>query len=546
MPERWYQQAVIYSLDVETFQDSDGDGVGDMNGLISRLDHLSRLGVTTLWLNPIHPTPGRDDGYDVSDFYGVDPRLGSLGDFVELVHQCENRGIRVMIDLVVNHTSDEHPWFKAARSDPDSRYRSWYVWSETEPPHADEGVVFPGYQRGTWSYDEVAELWYHHRFYEFQPDLNWSNPEVREEIGRVVAFWLQQGVSGFRMDGAPFVIEEVHPDTSDRTMHYEWLNDLRDHIGWRRGDAAVLAEANVPREQILEFFGERGSRLQMMFNFAENQKIFLALARRTAVPLVTAIESSPEVPLNCSWATFLRNHDEIDLSGLAPSEREDVFAAFGPDKSMQLYDRGIRRRLASMLGGDQRLIRLAFVVQFSLPGTPVIRYGEEIGMGDDLSLQQRDSIRTPMQWANVPQGGFTTAEKAVRPVIAKGEYGYRSVNVLDQQRDPGSLLSWFERVLPVLRETPEFGVGTCTVLDAKSDEVLALRYECPTGSVLAVLNLGTERSTVDLSAQVDTGGPAVFDVLSDRDYTGTPDDLSAVEVDGSGYRWIRLSRKPAP
>ena len=282
--------------------------------------------------------------------------------------------------------------------------------------------MFPGYQRGTWSYDKVAKLWYHHRFYDFQPDLNWNNPDVREEIGRVVAFWLEVGVSGFRMDGAPFVIEEVHPDTSDRIMHYEWLNDLRDHIAWRRGDAVVLAEANVPRDQILEFFGPRGDRLPMMFNFAENQQTFLALARETAVPVETAIQASPEIPPACSWATFLRNHDEIDLSGLRDSERADVFAKFGPDKDMQLYDRGIRRRLATMLDGDQRRIRLAYVLQFSLPGTPVIRYGEEIGMGEDLSLPQRDAIRTPMQWADAPQAGFSTAEQTVRPVIAKGEH----------------------------------------------------------------------------------------------------------------------------
>jgi maltose alpha-D-glucosyltransferase / alpha-amylase len=539
MPERWYQQAVIYSLDIETFQDSNGDGVGDLPGLVSRLDYLARLGVTTLWFNPLHPTPGRDDGYDVTDYYGVDPRLGSLGDFVEMVHQCGNRGIRVMIDLVVNHTSDEHPWFQAARSDPDSPYRDWYVWSETEPPHAEEGVVFPGYQRGTWSYDEVAKLWYHHRFYEFQPDLNWNNPKVREEIGRVVGFWLELGVSGFRMDGAPFVIEEVHPDTADRTMHYEWLEDLHDLIGWRRGDAVVLAEANVPREQILEFIGPRASRLPMMFNFAENQQIFLALARSSAIPLRTAIEASPALPAAASWATFLRNHDEIDLSGLRESERADVFEKFGPDKNMQLYDRGIRRRLASMLGGDRRRIELAYVLQLSLPGTPVIRYGEEIGMGDDLSLDQRDAIRTPMQWADAPQGGFSTAAETVRPVIAKGDFGYPEVNVRDQQQDPASLLSWFQRVLPVLRDCPEFGSGTCTVLDTRDDAVLGLRYDCPTGSVLAVLNLGSQKVTVDLAPQA--GVEEALDVLSDRAY---PDagDLTAVELAGSGYRWIRLRR----
>jgi maltose alpha-D-glucosyltransferase/alpha-amylase len=541
MPERWYQQSVIYCLDVETFQDSNGDGVGDLRGLTSRLDYLARLGVNVIWLNPIHPTPNRDDGYDVSDYYGVDPRLGSLGDFVELVHQCGNRGIRVMIDLVVNHTSDQHPWFQSARQSEDSPYRDWYVWSPTEPPHADEGVVFPGYQRGTWSYDKVAKLWYHHRFYDFQPDLNWNNPEVRDEIGRVVAFWIEIGVSGFRMDGAPFVIEEVHPDTSDRIMHYEWLNDLRDHITWRRGDAVVLAEANVPRDQILEFFGPRGDRLPMMFNFAENQQVFLALARQTAVPVKTAVESSPEIPTACSWATFLRNHDEIDLSGLRDSERADVFAQFGPDKDMQLYDRGIRRRLATMLGGDQRRIRLAYVLQLSLPGTPVIRYGEEIGMGEDLSLQQRDAIRTPMQWADAPQAGFSTAEQTVRPVIAKGDYGYPAVNVRDQEQDRDSLLRWFQRVLPVLRESPEFGTGTCSVLDTRDDRVLALRYDCPTGSMIAVLNLSTEKVTVDLAPQDGMTDGFPVDVLSDRTY---PDagDLTSVQLAGSGYRWLRLTR----
>ena len=541
MPERWYQQAVIYCVDIETFQDSNGDGVGDLRGLTSRLDYLARLGVSTIWFNPIHPTPNRDDGYDVTDYYGIDPRLGSLGDFVELVHQCGNRGIRIMIDLVVNHTSDQHPWFQAARKSADSPYRDWYVWSPTEPPHADEGVVFPGYQRGTWSYDKVAKLWYHHRFYDFQPDLNWNNPDVREEIGRVVAFWLEVGVSGFRMDGAPFVIEEVHPDTSDRIMHYEWLNDLRDHIAWRRGDAVVLAEANVPRDQILEFFGPRGDRLPMMFNFAENQQTFLALARETAVPVETAIQASPEIPPACSWATFLRNHDEIDLSGLQDSERADVFAKFGPNKDMQLYDRGIRRRLATMLDGDQRRIRLAYVLQFSLPGTPVIRYGEEIGMGEDLSLPQRDAIRTPMQWADAPQAGFSTAEQTVRPVIAKGEHGYPAVNVRDQEQDRDSLLRWFQNVLPVLRESPEFGTGTCMVLDTRNDRVLALRYDCPTGSVIAVLNLSTEKVTVDLAPQKGVTDGFPVDVLSDRTYPGAG-DLTKVQLDGSGYRWLRLAR----
>jgi maltose alpha-D-glucosyltransferase/alpha-amylase len=539
--ERWYKQAVIYCVDVETFQDSNGDGIGDLRGLISRLDYLARLGVSCLWLNPIHPTPNRDDGYDVADFYGVDPRLGSLGDFVELVHQCENRGLRLIIDLVVNHTSNEHPWFQAARSSPGSPFRDWYIWSPTEPANAEAGEVFPGYQRGTWSFDEEAELWYHHRFYDFQPDLNWSNPQVRAEIGRVVAFWLQLGVSGFRMDAAPFVIEEIHPDSADRRFVFSWLDDLREHIAWRRGDALVLAEANVPREQIAEFFGSRGSRLQMLFNFLLNPRTFLALTRSSAVPLSAAIQASPPTPEQCGWATFLRNHDEVDLSQLQESERADVFAAFGPDENMQLYGRGIRRRLAPMLGNDRRRIELAYLLQFSLPGTPVLRYGEEIGMGDDLSLPERNSIRTPMQWSDTAQAGFTSSDKPVRPVISKSEYGYHRVNVLDQEADPESLLSWFERMLRTLRECPEFGIGTATVLDAKSDEVLALRYDAPCGSMVALVNLADEPVTVDVGPVPD-GKLQPLDVFGNRRYPAPAADLTGLELDGWGYRWIRLNR----
>ncbi|MEN3359606.1 MAG: maltose alpha-D-glucosyltransferase / alpha-amylase [Mycobacteriales bacterium] len=541
MSERWYQQAVIYSVDVETFQDSNGDGVGDLRGLISRLDYLARLGVTCLWLSPIHPTPNRDDGYDVADYYGIDPRLGSLGDFVELLHQCENRGLRVMIDLVVNHTSDQHPWFQAARSDPDSPFRDWYIWSPTEPANAEDGEVFPGYQRGTWSKDEEADLWYHHRFYDFQPDLNWANPEVRAEIGRVVAFWLQLGVSGFRMDAAPFTIEEVHPDSADRRFAFEWLEGLRDHVAWRRGDAIVLAEANVQRDLIDEFFGPRGNRLQMLFNFLLNPRMFLALARSSAAPLTAAIQASPTIPANCGWATFLRNHDEVDLSQLQESERADVFAAFGPDKNMQLYGRGIRRRLAPMLGADRRWIELAYMLQFSLPGTPVLRYGEEIGMGDDLSLPERNSIRTPMQWSAAAQGGFTSSDKPVRPVISKGGFGYRNTNVTDQEADPESLLSWFERVLRSLRECPEFGIGSATVLDAKSDTVLALRYDAPCGSVLSVVNLVDEPVTIDLPP-AEPSAEAPRDALANRRYPAVKPDLAGIELDGWGYRWIRLNR----
>src|SRR6476646_6971280 len=476
MPERWFRQAVVYCLDVDTYQDSNGDGIGDLPGLIDRLDHLARLGVTCIWLNPVHPSPDRDDGYDITDFYGVSPQLGTLGDFVELVHQAGNRGIRVIIDLVVNHTSDEHPWFQSARESPDSPYRDWYVWSKDEPSDLRQGMVFPGYQATTWTYDDEAGAWYYHRFYDFQPDLNMANPRVRQEIEKIIGFWLQLGVAGFRLDAAPFIIELTVPGDPSPRQDFSWLNDLHDQLAWRRGDAVILAEANVEPEQLIEYFGD-GHRLPMLFNFILNQRTFLALARHEVGPILQALAETPALSDTCQWATFLRNHDEVDLGRLVGHEHEEVFAAFGPDPDMQLYERGIRRRLAPMLGGDRRRIEMAYALQFSLPGIPVIRYGEEIGMGDDLSLRDRDAIRTPMQWSDAVNGGFSPAPKKnlPRPVITGGDYGFETVNVVAQLQDPESLLAWFQRALHSLRDCPEFAVGDTTYIDVGVRSVLALR-----------------------------------------------------------------------
>jgi maltose alpha-D-glucosyltransferase/alpha-amylase len=545
MHERWYKQAVVYCLDVETFQDSDGDGVGDFAGLTSRLDYLARLGVTCVWLNPIHPSPNRDDGYDVTDFYGVDPRLGSLGDFAELVHQAANRGLRVIIDLVVNHTSDRHPWFQAARSDPASRYRDWYVWSKEEPSDRRQGMVFPGDQSETWTWDDVAGAWYYHRFYDFQPDLNMSNPDVRAEVRKIMAFWLQLGVSGFRMDAAPFVIEQTQPNDPAPRKEYDYLREFRELLSWRQGDAVILAEANAERDELVEYFGT-GDRLPMLFNFLLNQRQFLAMARGDAGPIVSALEAAPTIPDSCQWATFLRNHDEIDLGRLSERERADCFAAFGPEPEMQLYGRGIRRRLAPMLGGDRRRIELAYSLQFTLPGTPVLRYGEEIGMGDDLSLKERDAIRTPMQWTGGPNAGFSTSTRKkdlCRPVIGGGEFGYETVNVEAQRRDPASLLHWMERMLHTLRECPEFAVGACTPVDTGESSLLALHFEAPGGVMLAVHNLSDRRRTVDLGRQPGAEGEP-FEVFSDRAYEPVGPALEGVAVAGLGYRWIRLRETP--
>jgi maltose alpha-D-glucosyltransferase/alpha-amylase len=542
MAEHWYKEAVVYCLEVQSFQDSDGDGIGDLPGLIRRLDYLARLGVTCLWLNPIHPSPGRDDGYDVTDYYGVHPSLGTLGDFAELLHQAANRGIKVIIDLVVNHTSDQHPWFQAARSDPDSPYRDWYVWSEEEPADRHQGMVFPGEQSETWSYDRTAKAWYYHRFYDFEPDLNTANPAVWREIRSIVGFWTQLGVAGFRMDAAPFIIETTVPGRSAGPKEFDKLTDLHEYLSWRSGDSIILAEANVEPAELVEYFGDAGgsaNRLHMLFDFALNGQLMLALARGDAEPIGEALRATPPLPAASQWATFLRNHDENDLSRLTGEQRADVLAAFGPEPEMQLYGRGVRRRMAPMLGNDRRRLELAYSLQFTLRGTPVVRYGEEIGMGDDLSLAGRDAVRTPMQWADRPNGGFSTAaaKQLYRPVIEGGEYGYERVNVTAQRRDPGSLLGWFERMIRTLRELPEIGTGTCALVDsAVPRQVLAHRAESPHGATVFLHNLGEEDVVVDLGlADCDP-----VEVFADQAYDPPAADLSKLALAGHGYRWIRL------
>jgi maltose alpha-D-glucosyltransferase / alpha-amylase len=339
----WYKNAVIYCLSVGTFMDANGDGIGDFQGLVRRLDYLHGLGITAIWLMPFQPSPCRDDGYDISDYYGVNARHGTLGDFVEFTHGAEQRGIRVIMDLVVNHTSDRHPWFQEARRDPKSPYRDWYVWSDKKPPHANTGMVFPGVQKSTWSYDKIARAWYFHRFYDFQPDLNTSNPYVQAEILKIMGFWIQLGVVGFRMDAVPFVISTKGPRVKNPVEQYDMLRSLREFLQWREGAAIILAEANVLPECDMEYFGADGDRLHMMFNFQVNQHLFYALAASDCRSLVQALKATKPRPATAQWGLFLRNHDELDLGRLTEEQRQRVFECFGPEKEMQLYDRGIRR-----------------------------------------------------------------------------------------------------------------------------------------------------------------------------------------------------------
>lgn len=537
----WYKNAIVYCLSVGTFMDADGDGVGDFKGLMQRLDYLQGLGVTALWLMPFQPSPGRDDGYDIADYYNVDPRFGTLGDFVEFTRGCDQRGIRVLIDLVVNHTSDHHPWFREARCDPESKYRNWYVWSKKRPKHGNDSVVFPGVQKSTWTRDEVAKAWYFHRFYDFQPDLNTSHPEVQAEILKIMGFWLQLGVSGFRMDAVPFVIATKGPDVMQPAEQYEMLREFREFLSWREGEAIVLAEANVLPNTDLEYFGATGERLHMMFNFQVNQPLFYALATADSRPLVKALKATKPRPPTAQWGHFLRNHDELDLGRLSEEERQAVFAAFAPDPHMQLYERGIRRRLAPMLQGDRRRIELSYSLMMTLPGTPVIRYGDEIGMGDDLSLQERQCARTPMQWSTEPHGGFSTSDKPIVKVISRGAYGYEHVNVAEQRRDMNSLLNWMERIIRMRKEVPEIGWGDFEIVRTRYPEVLAIRYDWRGNSVVVVHNLNANPCDVALNVGLDGGdGLRLVNLLSADHSIADEGGVHRVLLEPYGYRWYRV------
>jgi maltose alpha-D-glucosyltransferase/alpha-amylase len=536
----WYKNAVIYCLSIATYLDTNGDGIGDFHGLMSRLDYLQGLGVTAIWLMPFQPSPGRDDGYDVADYYGVNPRYGTLGDFVEFTHGCRQRGLRVLIDLVVNHTSDQHPWFQEARRDPRSKYRDWYVWSKKKPKNAASGVVFPGVQKTTWTYDDVARAYYFHRFYDFQPDLNTANPEVQAEILKIMGFWLQLGVSGFRMDAVPFVISSkgamVKPEED-----YEMLRTFSQFLGWREGDAIILGEANVLPDTDMHYFGTAGERVQMMFNFEVNQHLFLAMATADSRSLKRAMQWTKKRPATAQWGQFLRNHDELDLGRLKDKERNAVFAAFGPEPEMQLYDRGIRRRLAPMLEGDRRRLELAYSLMITLPGTPVIRYGDEIGMGDNLKLPERNCARTPMQWSTEPHAGFTKSDKPVLPVIDAGPYGFEHINVAAQRREPDSLLNWMERIIRMRKEVPEIGWGDFSFISAQAKEVLIMRYEWRNNAVLFVHNLsGLPR---EVSFSVSNGQEeacTLINLLSDNHSQPIDGDRHRILLEPYGYRWYRV------
>lgn len=531
----WYKNLLIYNLDVKTFKNSDGDGMGDFNGLTGKLDYLKSMGVDMIWLAPFQPSPLQDDGYDVTDYYGIDKRVGTVQDFKTFIAAAQKRKIHVIMDMIMNHTSTQHPWFRAALKDTSS-YHNWYIWSKERPKDWDEGMGFPVREKETWTYQPQAGAYYFHRFYTFEPDLNFQNPVVLAQAERVMQYWLKQGIDGFRLDAVPFIIDNPRPSSDKSPQDFSLLHQLVASVKKQNPHAILLGEANVEPKEDKKYFATRGSGLDMMFNFYSNQYLFYGFADGDIGLFKKALNDTRDKPSTAQWAYFLRNHDEIDLGRLSKGKLHEVYEKFGTDTNMQLYKRGIRRRLATMFGNDQQRLKMAYSLLFSLPGTPVIRYGEELGMGDDLKLQERLAIRTPMQWDSTRNGGFSKAAYVFRPVINQGAYGYQTVNVDKESHDPNSLLSFIKSMVKLRKQNPVIGQGNWRIIDGGSDHILAMQYRDRDNELLIIHNLSKEPQEFSFKKDL-LAGSQITELISGKT---EPVNDHKISLQGYGFKWYRL------
>lgn len=541
MTEHWWKDAIIYGVDVERYCDGNGDGVGDFPGLTARLPYLAGLGVNCVWLLPFFPSTDRDNGYDISDYFRVDPRYGSFDDFLAFVRKSGEQGIRIVIDLVVHHTSDEHPWFQSARHDAASPFRDYYVWSDHPPaPAQGRGSMFPGQEDSVWTFDPVARSYYYHRFYSFQPTLNHRNPAVLDEIERIMDFWASFGISGFRIDAASHMVEDPLDPEGGVDPSHAVLRHIFSHATRRMPDAMLLGEVDEDESKLKTFFD--GGQLNMMFNFFLDNYLLLALAAGSALPLRDALARLPPPPDNGQWANFLRNLDEADLERLTPEEMQAVFAAFAPREDMLIFGRGIRRRLAPMLGGELARLKLAYSLLFSMPGSPVICYGDEIGMGEDLEQRGRNAVRSPMQWTKGRNGGFSTAAKSrlVQPMVEDGPFGFSRVNVEAQQADADSLLALIGRLAAIRRQNRTFGRYDCHLLHGAPDAVLAHAFRAPDHEIVCVHNLGGRAAKVEI--ELDATMTSEPEVLLGKPTEPPQDRRLRLQLDPYEYRWLNWQR----
>jgi maltose alpha-D-glucosyltransferase / alpha-amylase len=548
----WYRDAVIYSCHVRSFQDSDGDGFGDFRGLADRLDYLQDLGVTAIWLLPFYPSPLRDDGYDIADYTSIHPDYGTMRQFKRFVKQAHDRGLKVITELVINHTSDQHPWFKRAVAAPKgSRYRDWYVWSDTPDPYPEVRIIFQDFETSNWTWHPEAGQYYWHRFFSHQPDLNFDNPEVQEALAEVLDFWAEIGVDGFRLDAIPYLYEREGTNGENLPETHAYLKQLRAHLDERWPGRMFLAEANQWPEDAAEYFGD-GDECHMNFHFPLMPRLFMAVRQEDRFPVTDILQQTPEIPDGTQWALFLRNHDELTLEMVTDEERDFMYRAYAHDSRMRI-NLGIRRRLAPLLGGDRRLIELMNSLLFSMPGTPVVYYGDEIGMGDNIWLGDRNGVRTPMQWAADRNAGFSAAnpQKLYLPVVIDPEYHYERINVESQQENASSLLLWMKRLIALRqRHTQVFGRGDIEFVNPDNHKVLAYvrRWQPPEGGpeqrVLVVANLSRHAQAAQLPLDDHTGltpvemfGRTAFPAVTDQPYTLT---LGPYQ-----FYWFALERAPS-
>ena len=494
----WYKDAVFYQLHVKSFADSNADGIGDFPGLTSKLDHLASLGVDCLWIQPMYPSPFKDDGYDISDYTNIHPQYGTRQDFEHFLNQAHARGLRVIIELVLNHTSDQHAWFQEARSSPDNPRRDWYVWSDTDTRYRGVRIIFIDTELSNWAWDPVSKAYYWHRFFSHQPDLNYDNPAVREEIWQVMKFWLELGVDGFRVDAVPYLVEREGTSCENLPETHAVLKELRARLDAHFTGKVLLAEANMWPEDVCPYFGT-GDEFHMSFHFPIMPRMFMAVRLEDRKPLIDIIERTPSIPESCQWGIFLRNHDEQTLEMVTEAERQYRWDEYAKDPRARI-NLGIRRRLAPLVEGDRRRIELMSGLLMSLPGSPILYYGDEIGMGDNVYLGDRNGVRTPMQWNGGFNAGFSTAdpERLWLPLISNPVYGFQAVNVDSQERNPTSLLNWTRRLIEVRRSTRVFGRGSIEFLKPANHRVLAFTRTLGRDAVLVVSNLAGTAQVVEL------------------------------------------------
>jgi len=537
----WYKDAIIYQVHVRTFYDSNGDGIGDFQGLENKLGYLQQLGINAIWLMPFFPSPLRDDGYDIADYTAVHSSYGTLDDFRKLLDSAHSRGIRIIIEMVLNHTSDQHPWFQESRSSRDNPRRDWYVWSDTDNRYKGTRIIFLDTEKSNWAWDPISKSYYWHRFFSHQPDLNYDDPAVREQMWKVMSFWLEMGVDAFRLDAVPYLVEREGTNCENLPETHLILKDLRRRLDEQFPGRMLLAEANQWPADLRPYFGD-GDEFHMAFHFPLMPRMFMGLKLEDRKPITEILQQTPEIPPSCQWSLFLRNHDELTLEMVTDMERDYMYDSYAEDKTMRL-NLGIRRRLAPLLDNDRRRIELMNGMLMSLPGTPIIYYGDEIGMGDNINLGDRNGVRTPMQWSGGWNGGFSNAEpdRLYAPLIQNPVYGYPAVNVLAQVGSGHSLLHWMRRIIEVRRSTAVFGRGSIEFLHPANHRILAYIRRLGNEFVLVVNNLSGAAQAVELDLRrykgnvpIEMFGKNIFPRVGDLPYLLT---LGPYQ-----FYWFRLRR----